>query len=149
MLQGPGAVEIALLLGAAFLFVCILASKVSTKLGVPSLLLFVGIGLLAGSEGPGGIAFEDFALTKQVGLVLLAFILFSGGLDTDWKEIKPVAARNRAFYDRGRRNGGPCWTFCALRSGVHFTAGPAAWLHRLLNGCGGDFRRPSMAGTEH
>jgi len=84
-------VETLLLLGAVFLFICILASKISSRLGVPALLLFVGIGMLAGSEGPGGIAFDDFYLAKQLGLVLLAYVLFSGGLDTDWEEIKPVA----------------------------------------------------------
>jgi cell volume regulation protein A len=58
------------------------ASRVSTRLGIPALLLFLLIGMLAGSEGPGGIPFDDPAIAQFVGVIALAFILFSGGLDT-------------------------------------------------------------------
>ena len=71
----------------------VLASKVSDRLGVPALLLFLGIGMLAGSEGLGGIDFEDFEVAQTVGVLALAFILFAGGLDTEWRSVRPVMGR--------------------------------------------------------
>ena len=80
-----------LLLGAAvLLLLSVISSKASSRLGLPTLLLFLVIGMLAGSEGPGGIYFDDPRLTQSLGVVALIFILFSGGLDTKWSEIKPV-----------------------------------------------------------
>ncbi|MBX3118446.1 MAG: potassium/proton antiporter [Fimbriimonadaceae bacterium] len=96
-----GPTAIALLLGAVFLVLCVFASKLSSRLGVPALVLFIGIGMLAGSEGPGGIPFSDFALTKELGMILLGFILFSGGLDTDWKHIRPVVWRGLSLSTIG------------------------------------------------
>lgn len=83
--------ETALLLGGIFLVVCVLASKISKRFGVPTLVIFIAIGMLAGSEGPGGISFDNFAITKQFGMILLAFILFAGGMDTSWNQLRPVA----------------------------------------------------------
>ncbi len=71
----------------------IIASKLSSKLGVPALLLFLLIGMLAGSEGIGGIYFDNYSLAKMVGDVALIFILFFGGLDTQWQSIRPVLAQ--------------------------------------------------------
>lgn len=80
-----------ILLSAAFLLlVSILASKVSARLGVPALLLFLAIGMLTGSEGPGGIYFDDPWLAQFLGVTALSFILFSGGLETDLEEVRPV-----------------------------------------------------------
>lgn len=84
------AIEIALVAAAVLLLFSILASKVFDRLGIPALLLFLVIGMLAGSEGPGGIYFDDPFLAQSLGVVALAFILFSGGLDTDWRAIRPV-----------------------------------------------------------
>ncbi|MDD4109410.1 MAG: cation:proton antiporter, partial [Prolixibacteraceae bacterium] len=64
--------------------------KTSFKYGVPVLLLFITIGMLAGSEGIGGIYFDSPKTAQFIGIVALNFILFSGGLDTDWHSIKPV-----------------------------------------------------------
>ena len=75
---------------AALLLLGVLASKMSTKLGVPALILFLGVGMLAGSEGFGGIPFDDFDVARTVGTLALAFILFSGGLDTSWSAIRRV-----------------------------------------------------------
>ena len=69
------------------------ASKVSSRLGVPALLLFLVLGMLAGSEGVGGIDFADYQLAQSIGIVALAFILFSGGLDTQWREVRPVVGK--------------------------------------------------------
>ena len=79
-----------LLLGSVLLFISIIASKTSFKLGIPTLVLFLVIGMLAGSDGPGGIYFNDPKMTQFLGAVALAFILFSGGLDTKMESIRPV-----------------------------------------------------------
>jgi potassium/hydrogen antiporter len=78
-----------LLIGSLLLFVSLLASR-TTKMGIPSLLLFLLVGMLAGSDGFGGISFSDPKLAKFIGSVALSFILFTGGLDTKWTDIKPV-----------------------------------------------------------
>jgi len=85
--------NIALALGSALLLVGVVASKAAVRLGVPALLLFLGLGVLAGSEGPGGIEFTDVGLARNVGVVALAFILFSGGLDTEWRQVRPVLVK--------------------------------------------------------
>ncbi|MCZ7539229.1 MAG: potassium/proton antiporter [Anaerolineae bacterium] len=84
------AVEYILVYAAFVLLVSILASKISARLGVPALLLFLAIGMLTGSEGPGGIYFNDPWLAQFLGVTSLAFILFSGGLETDLEEVRPV-----------------------------------------------------------
>jgi potassium/hydrogen antiporter len=76
---------------AVLLLAGVLASKVSSRLGVPALLLFLGLGMLAGSEGIGGIEFTDWEVAQSVGVVALAFILFAGGLSTEWSTIRRVA----------------------------------------------------------
>lgn len=71
-----------ILIGAGFLVVSIVASAVSARLGAPLLLVFLGIGMLAGEDGPGGIAFNDVASAHLIGTLALAIILFDGGLRT-------------------------------------------------------------------
>jgi len=79
-----------ILLAAGLLLTGVLLSKTSSRIGVPSLLLFLGLGMLAGSEGLLGIHFEDFALAQRFGILALAFILFSGGASTAWRDIRRV-----------------------------------------------------------
>jgi cell volume regulation protein A len=79
-----------LVVGAALLLLSIAASKVSGRLGIPALLLFLLVGILAGSDGPGNIYFDNYQMTQSVGVVALVFILFAGGLDTDWRTVRPV-----------------------------------------------------------
>lgn len=79
--------------GALLLLVSILASKVSSRLGVPALLLFLVVGMLAGSDGPGGFHFDNPSLVQSLGVVALAYILFAGGLDTNWRSVRPVLGR--------------------------------------------------------
>lgn len=86
-----GGLNAGLLVAGLFLLLCVLASKASTKLGVPALVVFLGLGMLAGSDGPGRIPFDDFALASIVGNVALAFILFAGGLDSNWATLRHVA----------------------------------------------------------
>lgn len=78
-----------LLLGSVLLFVGLLGSR-TTRFGIPVLLLFLVVGMLAGSDGIGGIYFNDTKITKFIGAVALSFILFSGGLETRWHDIKPI-----------------------------------------------------------
>lgn len=83
-------IENILLIGSLLLFISVIAGKTSYRFGVPTLLLFLTIGMLAGSEGIGGIHFDDPKLAQFIGIVSLNFILFSGGLDTNWNSIRPI-----------------------------------------------------------
>jgi cell volume regulation protein A len=82
--------ETLLLVAAVLLLLSVIASKTSGRLGVPALLLFLVIGMLAGSEGPGGIEFDDPQLAQSLGVLALVLILFAGGVDTDWRSVRPV-----------------------------------------------------------
>lgn len=79
-----------LLASSALLLLAVLAGKVSDRVGIPPLLLFLAVGMLAGSDGPGGIYFDDAWLAQLVGTVTLALILFASGVDTHWPEVRPV-----------------------------------------------------------
>jgi potassium/hydrogen antiporter len=79
-----------ILVAGALLAVGIAAAKVADRVRVPGLLLFLGLGILVGSEGPGGVEFEDEELTRTLGTIGLVLILFEGGLAAGWREIRPV-----------------------------------------------------------
>nr|MDQ3572598.1 cation:proton antiporter [Actinomycetota bacterium] len=66
------------------------AAKVADRVRVPGLLLFLALGMLAGSDGIGGIEFVDAELTRTLGTIGLVLILFEGGLAAGWGEIRPV-----------------------------------------------------------
>lgn len=72
------------------LFISVYASKISERVGFPLLLVFLILGMLLGSEGIVGIQFDNTLLAQAVGSVSLIFILYSGGLDTHWGQIKPI-----------------------------------------------------------
>jgi potassium/hydrogen antiporter len=84
------AIEYVLLVGSILILISIAIAKLSDNLGVPTMLLFLGIGMLAGSEGPGGINFDDAALAQSIGIIALVFILFAGGIDTKWVQVRPT-----------------------------------------------------------
>ncbi|MEO6722338.1 MAG: potassium/proton antiporter [Ferruginibacter sp.] len=90
-----------LLIGSLLLLVSIIAGKTTSKLGVPTLIFFLVVGIAAGSEGIGGIRFDNTQVTQLIGVVALNFILFSGGLDTNWKVIQPVLWRGIALSTLG------------------------------------------------
>ena len=87
--------------GSILLFLSIIASKTSFKFGVPALLLFLVVGMLAGSEGPGGIYFDDPKTSQFLGVIALTFILFSGGLETKLESISPVLLNGFALSTAG------------------------------------------------
>ena len=80
-----------IIVGIVILF-CVLGQKLSYHLGLPALLLFIGVGMLFGSDGILQIPFNDFALAEKICTVALIFIMFYGGFGTNWQAAKPVAA---------------------------------------------------------
>lgn len=66
----------------------VLSSKLSTRIGLPVLVLFLGLGMLAGSDGPGGIVFHDYDLANRLGTIALCIILFDGGMRTQLNSLK-------------------------------------------------------------
>jgi len=83
------------------LLISVLVSKISDRYGIPALLLFLVLGMLAGSDGPGGIYFDDPAIAQSVGVVALVLILFSGGLDTEWQSVRPVVKESLTLATLG------------------------------------------------
>ena len=77
------------LVGSVLLFVAVMAGKVAHRFGAPALLLFLGVGMLFGWEF---ISFNSPELTQFVGMIALCIILFSGGMETQFKDIRPILA---------------------------------------------------------
>ena len=80
-----------LLIGSILLFISILVGKTGYRFGVPALLLFLVVGMLFGSDGI-GFQFHNTKEAQFIGMVALSIILFSGGMDTKFREIKPILA---------------------------------------------------------
>ena len=78
-----------LLIGSILLFVSIVVGKTGYRFGVPALLLFLLVGMLFGSDGL-GLQFHNAKIAQFIGMVALSVILFSGGMDTKFKEIRPI-----------------------------------------------------------
>jgi len=74
---------------AVLLVLSVFASKAAVRLGVPTLLFFLALGMAAGSEGFGGIWFDYPKVVQGVGVVALAYILYAAGLETNTKDIRP------------------------------------------------------------
>jgi cell volume regulation protein A len=108
--------------GLAMLAVgAVLAASVGLALGaakttLPALVAFLGLGMLLGSDGPGGIAFDDAAVAREVGVVSLVAILYEGGLSTSWRRLRSVAL--------------PATLLSTV--GVAVTAGVTGWFAHLL-----------------
>jgi cell volume regulation protein A len=79
-----------LLICGALLAAGIAAAVLASRIRVPGLLLFLGLGMLLGSDGLGLISFDDYELTQRIGIIALVLILFEGGLTAGWPEIRPV-----------------------------------------------------------
>ena len=82
-----------LLLLAIILLVSVTSSKLLYRYGVPTLLIFLVMGMLFGSDGPGGVYFDDYETARRICSVGLIFIIFYGGFGTSWKHARPVAAQ--------------------------------------------------------
>ncbi len=94
-------IELILLIAGLLLVLSLVASTASNQLGIPALVLFLVIGMLAGSDGPGQIAFDNAWVAQFVGVVALIYILFSGGLDTNWQHIRPVLGSGLVLANLG------------------------------------------------
>ncbi len=88
----PGATALLLATCGVLLAASVLFSRASQRTGIPIALLFLLIGILAGSEGIGRIAFEDYGLAFRLGSLALALILFDGGLNTPLREVRSAWA---------------------------------------------------------
>ena len=82
--------EVILLVASTIFFFSIIAGKAGFRFGLPALLLFLGVGMLFGSDGL-GIQFSNPSAAQFIGMLALSIILFSGGMDTKVSEIKPIA----------------------------------------------------------
>lgn len=82
---------ISLIFVSLILFLCIIADKFSGKFGMPALILFMGIGMLFGSDGIFKIAFSDYEFAEKICMIALCFIMFYGGFNTKWSTAKTVA----------------------------------------------------------
>ncbi|MES1247907.1 MAG: potassium/proton antiporter, partial [Actinomycetota bacterium] len=85
-------IGVAMLLVGGILATSVAAAFGAAKTRFPALVAFLGIGMLLGSDGPGGIAFDDAAVAREIGVVSLAAILYDGGLSTSWRRLRAVAA---------------------------------------------------------
>jgi cell volume regulation protein A len=114
----PTSIEALFIVFSALTILSILTIKLSVRFGIPSLVLFLGIGMLAGSDGLGGLYFDNPALVQSLGVSALVFILFSGGLDTEWEGVRPVI-----------------WSGLSLSTvGVFVTALSVGWFVSLVQG---------------
>src|ERR1700755_1262253 len=79
-----------ILIAGVLLAAGIAGALLADRVRVPALLLFLGLGMLAGWEGIGQIHFENYDLARTLGTIALVLILFEGGLTSGWSEIRPV-----------------------------------------------------------
>ena len=82
----------ALLFSGILLIISVLSSKLLYRFGIPTLLIFISLGMLLGSDGIGGIYFDNYEIAQQLSTLSLVFIMFYGGFGFNWKTGKPVAA---------------------------------------------------------
>ena len=92
--------EVLMAVGGLLLLMCVFANRISNKLGIPSLLVFLAVGMIAGSDGA-GIQFYSAKLSNYIGSCALAFILFAGGLESSWSSVKSVLGRGTLLATLG------------------------------------------------
>lgn len=86
----PTSIDVIFIVFSSLIILSILTIKLSNRFGIPSLVLFLAIGMLAGSDGLGGLTFDNPSLVRSLGITALVLILFSGGLDTEWSAVRPI-----------------------------------------------------------
>ena len=112
-----------LVVAGLLLLFSVIASK-AARVGVPALLIFLSIGMLAGSDGPGGIPFDNPPLAQGLGVVALVLILFAGGLDTEWTQVRPVLREGVILATLGTfATATLTGAFAAMALGVTWTEG--------------------------
>ena len=82
-----------LLVTAIVIFACVFLNKVSDRLGIPTLLAFILLGMAFGSDGIFKIPFDNYSFAEQICSISLIFIMFYGGFGTNWNQAKSVAAK--------------------------------------------------------
>lgn len=113
---------------ALILIVCILAHKLSDRIGVPVLIAFIGIGMMCGVDGILKIPFDNFAVSENMATIALIFIMFYGGFCTKW-----VTARKSALPAVLLSSAGVFITAVVTAVIVHFVVG-TGWLFSFLIG---------------
>ena len=117
-----------LIITAIIIFACVVMNKVTNKIGIPTLLAFIGLGMLFGADGPFRFAFDNFRMTENICTVALIFIMFYGGFGTNWKVAKKVAPVSIMLSTVGvALTASICAVFC------HFALG-FAWVESFLMG---------------
>jgi potassium/hydrogen antiporter len=86
-----------ILITGSLLIAGLLATILAGRLRLPGLVLFIGLGMLIGSDGTGWIDFADYELARTIGVIALALILFEGGLSVGFGEIRPVLGASLAL----------------------------------------------------
>jgi cell volume regulation protein A len=99
-----------LLIGSILLFVSIIVGKTGYRFGVPTLLLFLLVGMFFGSDGL-GIQFHNVEEAQFIGMLVLSIILFSGGMDTKIADIRPVLAAGISLNFFRRQINRRCFSF--------------------------------------
>ncbi len=86
--------NLTLLLISVVIVICIICNKVTSKVGIPMLLAFLGIGMLCGVDGILGIVYDEYGQTETLCTIALIFIIFYGGFGTKWSAAKSVAVKS-------------------------------------------------------
>lgn len=142
----PDATAFALMIAGLLAAACVVFSSASRRIGIPVMLLFLAFGMLAGSDGIGGIHFEDYKLGFRVGTIALVLILFDGGLNTRLSSmrsaLRPAAVLatvgvvgTAALVALGARVVGFSWGEAALLGAV-VSSTDAAAVFSVLRGSG-------------
>lgn len=120
--------DLFLLISAVVILACVLCNKLSSKLGVPTLLAFIVLGMFFGSDGVVKIPFDNYLLAQEICSIALIFIMFYGGFGTNWSQAKPVAIRAAVLSSLGTTCtaglvGLFCWQVLALPTLESFLLG--------------------------
>lgn len=146
--------DLTVLAAGVLLILAVLSVRLSERLQMPVLLLFLGLGMAAGSEGPGGIAFDSPDLAQSVGTVCLVVILFAGGLDTAWSSVRSVVGPGLLLATGGVLVstlilGTAAWWLLGSYTDLRLGGDGISWTEGLLIGAivSSPTRRPSSASS--
>ena len=132
-----------LLLTGIVIMLCILTDRFTDRLGIPSLLAFIALGMCFGVDGIFKIPFDDYEASEMICSVSLVFIMFYGGFGTNIKEAKPVIARGIVY----RRRSSYCrayGSFYSFRFRAFSAGKPFDRICHRLHGCSFGVRHPAF-----